>query len=64
MIYTFHRKEGWYPVELVNDLQAAHQVLFNLGTIRVVNKETGKVVYEKKIETKDKVLIEHEHYQP
>lgn len=50
MIYTFHRADGFYPIELVNDIEAAHHVLFNPGTIKVVNEETEKVIYEQCIE--------------
>ena len=45
-IYTFHRKDGWYPIELTNDVEAAHHVVFNPGTLKVVNEKTGNVVYE------------------
>jgi hypothetical protein len=63
-IYTFHREEGWYPIELVNDIEAAHHVLFNPGTIKVVNEMTRKVVYDENKTSLDWPLIEQKHQQP
>lgn len=46
MIYTFHRTEGFYPIEYVNDMAAAHAVLFNPGTKKVINEETWLVIFD------------------
>lgn len=64
-VYTFHREDGWYPIELVNDIEAAHHVLFNPGTIKVVNETTGKIVFDAaKPEGLDCPLIEQRHNSP
>lgn len=67
MIYTFHRTDGFYPLQLVNDAEAAHQVLFNPGTLKVVNQSTGVVVYQHCIEFEtigQKNCSEHCHQTP
>jgi hypothetical protein len=63
-IYTFHREDGWYPIELVNDIEAAHHVLFNPGTVKVVNETTGKTVYNQHKDSLDWPLIERKHQTP
>jgi hypothetical protein len=63
-IYTFHREDGWYPIELVNGLEAAHHVLFNPGTVKVTNETTGKVIYDQNKESLDWPLIERKHQTP
>ena len=63
-IYTYHRQDGFYPIELVNDIEAAHHVLFNPGTLKVVNETTGKVVYDTAKPTGDKPLVEQRHEKP
>ena len=63
-LYTFHRSDGFYPVELVNDVEAAHHVLFNPGTVKVVNHTTGKVVYDSGDSGPDIVLMEQPHTVP
>ena len=35
MIYIFHRKEGWYPLELESDEAAIENAQINPGTERV-----------------------------
>lgn len=63
-IYTFHREDGFYPIELANDAQAAHHVLFNPGTLKVVNETTGRVVYDIGNPTCDKPLLDQRHDVP
>ncbi len=48
MIYTFERKEGFYPLELDNDLSAIKNAECNPGTVRVTNEVTGVVVWDEK----------------
>jgi hypothetical protein len=50
MIYTFERKEGFYPLELDNDLSAIENAKLNPGTVRVTNEETGVIVWTKEDE--------------
>lgn len=51
-IYTFHRKEGFYPIELPSDEEALRNVRCNPGTIIVVNMTTGKTVFnERKLQS-------------
>jgi hypothetical protein len=47
MIYTFHRKEGFYPIELSSDEEAMANVESNPGTIKVVNEETRETIYQR-----------------
>ena len=42
--YIFHRKEGWYPVELRNDQEALDCVPLNPGTLKVTDAN-GRVVW-------------------
>jgi hypothetical protein len=64
-VYIFHREDGWYPVELVNDIEAAHHVLFNPGTVKVVNATTGATVFEaNETEAPDLPLIDLRHNSP
>ena len=44
MIYTFHRKEGWYPIEFEDDEEAIRNVMCNPGTLKVVNEETEEII--------------------
>lgn len=43
--YTFHRKEGFYPLILGCDREAIANAECNPGTVRVVNELTGKTVW-------------------
>jgi hypothetical protein len=46
--YIFHRKEGWYPVELPDDKTALDCVPINPGTIKIerMNEDgSSEVVY-------------------
>lgn len=46
MIYIFHRKEGWYPVELTGgDKEVLANIECNPGTIKVEDQE-GRIVWE------------------
>lgn len=56
-IYTFHRQNGWYPIELVNDIEAARHIPFNPGTVKVVNETTGKVVYDANLPAKQNATV-------
>lgn len=47
-VYQFYRADGWYPVQLGDDLAAIKDVENNPGTIKVVNMQTGKTIYENK----------------
>jgi len=44
-IYIFHRAEGFYPLELLDDEQAIANACLNPGTLKVTNAITGKVVW-------------------
>ncbi len=44
-VYIFHRKDGWYPLELPSDSGACENAECNPGTVRVVNAVTGKQVW-------------------
>ena len=57
MLYTFHRKDGWYPLELPDVIETANGgktsdqvaldcVACNPGTLKVINKSTGKVLFD------------------
>jgi hypothetical protein len=63
-IYTFHRAEGWYPVELINNMEAAHHILFNPGTVKVVNETTGEILHDENKTSLDEPLIEQKHQIP
>ena len=43
-LYTFHRKEGFYPLELADDDDACRNAECNPGTIRVMDIH-GRVVW-------------------
>jgi len=43
-LYTFHRAEGWYPLELEDDEDARKNAEFNPGTLRVEDMD-GNVVW-------------------
>lgn len=43
--YVFHRAEGWYPLDLANDFDAALNALANKGTLRVTHGLTGAQVW-------------------
>ena len=43
--YTFHRKEGFYPLVLQSDEEARANAICNPGTIRVVNEINQAVVF-------------------
>lgn len=43
--YIFHRAEGWYPLELANDLDAGLNAIANAGTLRVTDGLTGAQVW-------------------
>jgi len=43
-LYTFHRAEGWYPLELADDEDARKNAEFNPGTLRVEDID-GNVVW-------------------
>ena len=45
MIYTFHREEGFYILELSSDEEAIANAECNPGTLKVMNEITGKIVY-------------------
>lgn len=45
MIYIFHRKEGFYPLELPNDADARANAECNPGTTRVTNETTGEQIW-------------------
>lgn len=59
-VYTFHRSEGFYPLELQDDTTALANALNNPGTLKVVNEVTGKTVFVApgSSEAMDDVLIE------
>lgn len=63
-IYTFHREDGWYPIELVNDMEATHHIAFNPGTIKVVNFTTRKVLFDENKPASDEPLVERRHIIP
>lgn len=46
MIYTFHRKEGFYPLELNSNEEAKANALRNPGTLKVVNEITKEIIYQ------------------
>jgi len=46
MIYTFHRKDGFYPLELSSDEEAIENALCNPGTLLVINENTSITIYE------------------
>ena len=46
MVYTFHRKEGFYLLELKSDEEAIENAKCNPGALKVINEITGKIVYE------------------
>ena len=43
--YTFHRKEGFYPLILQSDEEAIENAVCNPGTIKVVNECSMKTVF-------------------
>jgi len=45
MLYTFHRHDGFYPLELESDKEAIANADCNPGTEKVVNEETGETVF-------------------
>lgn len=45
-IYTFHRKDGFYPLQLNSDDEAIANAKCNPGTLKVVNEITGETVFE------------------
>lgn len=54
-LYTFHRAEGFYPMELSSedhpskihpDDQVIDHVRANPGTLKVVNEISGKIIYD------------------
>jgi len=46
MVYTFHRKGGFYPLNLASDEAALENVKSNPGTLRVVNESAQRVIYD------------------
>lgn len=44
--YIFHRKDGWYPLQLESDFEARENAECNPGTLKVVNGLTEEVVWE------------------
>lgn len=44
--YTFHREEGWYPLQLGSDFEARANAECNPGTLKVVNELTQETVFE------------------
>jgi len=44
MVYIFHRKDGWYPIYLKDDKDAATNAENNSGTTKVTD-EKGRVVW-------------------
>lgn len=44
-LYTFHRADGWYPVECEDDTDAKLQAEMNPGTAKVMDV-AGRVVWE------------------
>lgn len=44
-IYTFHRENGFYPLELASDEEARANAECNPGTVKVVNEITGETVW-------------------
>lgn len=46
LLYTFYRKEGFYPLELGSDEEAISNAKCNPGTLKVVNEHTKKIVWE------------------
>jgi hypothetical protein len=55
MIYTFHRKDGFYPLELESDSEAIANAISNPGTLRVVNEVTKKEVFKANTQPPDEV---------
>lgn len=45
VVYTFHRGDMFYPLELESDESALANARCNEGTLKVVNEVTGKVVF-------------------
>lgn len=45
-LYTFHRADGFYPLELPNDADAKSNAVWNPGTLKVVNEVTGVMIWE------------------
>ncbi len=45
-VYIFHRKDGWYPLELMSDEDARANAKCNPGTIKVEKALTGEIVWE------------------
>lgn len=45
--YTFHRKEGWYQVQIPKDT-VEDNAKCNPGTLKVTDALTGEVVWEAK----------------
>jgi len=45
LIYLFHRKDGFYPLELENDTEAIQNAKDNPGTIKVTDMHNKRVVY-------------------
>jgi len=45
-IYTFHRKDGFYPLVLKDDADALANAKCNPGTLKVVNEITHVVVFD------------------
>ena len=45
IVYTFHRKEGFYILELESDEDASANAKCNEGTLMVVNVLTGDIVF-------------------
>ncbi len=43
--YLFFREEGFYMLDLEDDLTARQNAEANPGTVRVENAQTGEVVY-------------------
>ena len=70
MIYTFHRVDGFYPIEMpphptkTPDQVALDCVPLNPGTLKVVNEQTNKVVYDANQPTSGQPLMEHRHEKP
>jgi len=45
MIYIFFRKDGFYPIELIDDSDACNNALCNPGTMKVEDS-TGRTVWQ------------------
>ena len=53
MVYLFHRKEGFYPLELSSDKEAVANAVCNPGTLKVTDTK-DRIVFPEPAAPKEK----------